>query len=143
MKGKMTGRTTGKTKGRIRRRPAKRKPSKQWQTRREFAVGVLIGLLLVGSLFLVAGCRLPASTAAEPAGGTDYVVFLDLSQSIRPDDRALMKRAMNDQIAPTLKACDHLLVTPITDRTMTDFHPLVDEALPPAPLFNSRADNLL
>jgi hypothetical protein len=146
MKGRtVKGRTVrGRTvKGKMRRRPAKGKPSAGWRNRREFAVGVLIGLLLVGSLFLVAGCRLPASTAAEPEGGTDYVVFLDLSQSIRPDDRALMKRALTDQIVPTLEAGDRLLIAPITDRTLTGFHPLVDETLPPMPLFNGWTDNLL
>jgi hypothetical protein len=50
-----------KTKGRKakesvnRRSVTKAKPSTEWQTRRDYAVGVLIGLLLVGSLFLVTG----------------------------------------------------------------------------------------
>jgi len=132
-----------KVKGRMKRQPAKGKPSKGWRTRREFAVGVLIGLLLVGSLFLVTGCRLSASTAAEPEGGTDYVVFLDLSQSIRSDDRALMKRALTDQIVPTLEAGDRLLIASITDRTLTGFHPLVDETLPSMPAFSGWTDNLL
>jgi len=124
------------------RKPSKQKPSKSWRARRDYAVGVLIGLVLVGSLFLVAGCRLSTTTAAEPAG-TDYVVFLDLSQSIRADDRALMKSALTDQIVPTLEAGDHLLIASITDRTLTGFHPLVDESLPPTPLFNGWTDNLL
>jgi hypothetical protein len=126
-----------------RRSATKAKPSKAWRTRREFAVGVLIGLLLVGSLFLVTGCRLSASTAAEPEGGTEYVVFLDLSQSIRSDDRSLMKGALTDQIVPTLEAGDRLLIASITDRTLTGFHPLVDETLPSMPAFSGWTDNLL
>jgi hypothetical protein len=124
------------------RRLAKRKPSKRLQTHRDFFVGVLIGLLLVGSLVLVAGCRLSTSTAAEPEG-TEYVVFLDLSQSIRADDRALLKEALTEQIVPTLEAGDRLLIAPITDRTLTGFHPLVDATLPPMPTFNGWTDNLL
>jgi len=113
------------------------------RTRRDFVIGVLIGLLLVGSLFLVAGCRLSASTAAEPEVGTDYVVFLDLSLSIHSDDRTLMKNALTDQIIPTLQPGDRLIVASITDRTMTGFHPLIDETLPPMPAFNGWTDNLL
>jgi len=120
-----------------------RRGTKQ-RKRFEFAVGVLIGLLLVGSLLLVAGCRLSTSSAAEPRiVGTDYVVFLDLSMSVRADDRALMKSALTDQIIPTLVDGDHLVVASITDRTMTGFHPLVDESLPPTPDFNGWTDNLL
>jgi hypothetical protein len=37
------------------RRPAKRKPVTGWRARRDYAVGILIGLLLVGSVFMVAG----------------------------------------------------------------------------------------
>lgn len=133
-----------KTKGSVKRRSTtKAKPSREWRTRREYAVGVLIGLLLVGSLFLVTGCRLSASTAAEPEGGTEYVVFLDLSQSIRSDDRALMKGALTDQIVPTLEAGDRLLIASISDRTLTGFHPLVDETLPSMPAFSGWTDNLL
>ncbi|HTP41749.1 MAG TPA: hypothetical protein VML36_04960 [Nitrospiria bacterium] len=119
-----------------------RRGSRQ-QGRIDFAIGVLIGLLLVAGLLLMAGCRLSASTAAEPQVGTDYVVFLDLSMSVRADDRALMKSALTEQIIPTLVAGDHLVIASITDRTMTGFHPLVDESLPPTPDFNGWTDNLL
>ena len=37
------------------RRPSKRTSLKGWRARRDFALGVLIGLLMVGSVFLVAG----------------------------------------------------------------------------------------
>jgi hypothetical protein len=124
------------------RKPSKQKAFKGWRARFDYAVGVLIGLLLVGSLFLVAGCRLSTSTAAEP-GGTEYVVFLDLSQSIRADDRAILKEALTGQIVPTLEPGDRLLIAPITDRTLTGFHPLVDATLPPMPGFNGWTDNLL
>jgi hypothetical protein len=120
----------------------RRSPAVRRRERRDYAVGLLIGLLLVVGLFLIAGCRLSASTAAE-LPGTEYVVFVDLSQSIRPEDQKLFTAALTDQIIPTLEAGDRLLIAPITDRTLTGFSPLIDVTLPPLPPFNGWTDNLL
>jgi hypothetical protein len=100
----------------------------------------LRGLILL-SLLLATGC-LSASTASETQG-TEYVVFVDFSGSIRPDDQALYKDALTTQIIPTLEPGDRLLIAPITDRTLTGFHPLVDVTLPPMPTFSGWKDNLL
>jgi hypothetical protein len=120
----------------------RRSPAQRRRERRGYAVGLLIGLLLVVGLFLLTGCRLSTSTAAE-LPGTEYVVFVDLSQSIRPEDQKLFTAALTEQIIPTLEAGDRLLIAPITDRTLTGFHPLIDVTLPPVPPFNGWTDNLL
>lgn len=99
-----------------------------------------LGVLLLG-LLLAAGC-LPVSNASEPTG-TEYVVFVDLSQSIRQEDQALFKEALTEEIIPTMGPGDRLLIAPITDRTLTGFRPLVDVTLPPMPAFNGWKDNLL
>ncbi|MEW6325773.1 MAG: hypothetical protein AB1515_10360 [Nitrospirota bacterium] len=120
----------------------RRSPTARRRERRDYALGLLIGLLLMGGFFLLVGCRLSATAAGEPPG-TEYVVFVDLSQSIRLEDRKLFTEALTTQIIPTLQPGDRLLVAPITDRTLTGFRPLIDVTLPALPPFNGWTDNLL
>jgi hypothetical protein len=100
----------------------------------------LVGLVLpVAAVF--AGCT-QSSQATSPRG-TTVVVFLDLSASIRGEAKSLLERDLAGQIVPALSAGDRLVIVPINDRTLTEFHPLVDVTFPPRPPFNGWLDNML
>ncbi len=99
-----------------------------------------LGLILQGLLGAV-GCT-PASQAIAP-GGSEIVVFVDFSQSIRTKDKGLFEQELATQILPSLAPGDRILIAPITDRTLTEFRPLAEADLPSQPKFNGWLDNLL
>jgi hypothetical protein len=100
------------------------------------------GVLLAGSILLAAGCTSSSSQATEPRG-TAIVVFVDFSSSVRKADLALFEQELTTQIIPSLSAGDRILIAPITDRTLTEFRPLVDVSLAAKPQFNGWLDNVL
>ena len=100
----------------------------------------LLGLLM--PLLLAAwGCT-QTSVASTPEG-TEYVVFVDFSDSIRKDGHNLFLEDLTRQIIPTLAAGDHILIAAISDKTLTAFRPLVEETFPAQPRFNGWSQNLL
>ena len=105
--------------------------------------GITLWILvfLTGVVPLTSGCS-PSSQASTPRG-TEIVVFVDFSDSTKKADRVLYEQAVTDQILPTLSAGDRLLIAPINDKTLTEFHPLVEATLPPKPVFNGWLDNVL
>ncbi len=97
--------------------------------------------LIIEGLLLAAGCA-PSSQATTPRG-TDIVIFIDFSASVQGPDRALLKQDLVTQIIPSLSAGDRIVIAPINDKTLTDFHPLVEVNLPPKPEFNGWLDNVM
>ncbi len=100
----------------------------------------ILALIMEGWL-LTAGCA-PSSQATTPRG-TDIVIFIDFSASIQGQDRALLEQDIVTQIIPSLSAGDRIVIAPINDKTLTDFHPLVEATLPPKPEFNGWLDNVM
>jgi hypothetical protein len=98
------------------------------------------GALLL-ALALTAGCA-PATPTAL-ARGTAVVIFVDFSESLRPEDLAAFRAEIEREILPTLVAGDRLLIAPIHDRTLTDFRPLLDTNLPALPTFSGWLDNVM
>lgn len=99
-------------------------------------------LVLVMQGFLLAtGCT-PSSQAAARRG-TAIVIFVDFSQSIQSEARALFRQDIENRITPSLSAGDRILIAPIHDKTLTEFRPLVEATFPPKPTFNGWFDNVL
>ncbi len=96
-------------------------------------------LALGGSL--LTGCFLSAESTAEK--GKEIVIFVDFSGSIGTQNRALIEEDFSDAIIPSLSAGDRILVAPINEKTLTSFHPLLDETFPPMPKFNGWLDNTM
>ncbi len=96
--------------------------------------------LLAGAL-LLAGCT--RSSQATVGRGTEVVVFVDFSGSVKSDARALFEADLENQILPSLAAGDRLLVAAINDKTLSDFRPLVEATLPRKPEFNGWLDNVM
>lgn len=101
----------------------------------------LVLIMTMGGFLPAAGCTLSSETTGQP--GTDIVVFVDFSRSIDRADRALFEQDFTDRIIPSLSPGDRILIAPINDKTLTDFHPLLEETLPPTPEFNGWLDNVL
>jgi len=99
-------------------------------------------MLLAASILLAAGCTSSSSQATEPRA-TAIVVFVDFSSSVSKADLALFQQELTTQIIPSLSAGDRILIAPITERTLTDFRPLVDVTLSAKPQFNGWLDNVL
>jgi len=99
-------------------------------------------VLFMGAAPLTGGCS-SSTTQASPPSGTEVVVFVDFSDSTRKQDRALYEQAITNQILPSLSAGDRILIAPINDKTLTEFHPLVETTLPAKPMFNGWLDNSL
>jgi hypothetical protein len=93
------------------------------------------------SVLVLAGCT--RSPIAQRAPGTEVVVFIDFSGSINKADKALYQHDLLNLIVPSLGAGDRLLIAAISDKTFTDFHPLVEETFPAKPQFNGWMDNTL
>lgn len=91
--------------------------------------------------FLTTGCS-PSSQAAARRG-TAVVIFVDFSQSIRSETKALFRQDIEHRIIPSLSAGDRILIAPINDKTLTEFSPLVEATFPPRPTFNGWFDNVL
>jgi hypothetical protein len=100
-----------------------------------------VGVLAAPGLLLLAGCT--PSSHATVTNGTEVVVFVDFSGSIRSDQRALFEKDLQGQIIPSLGAGDRILIAPINDKTLAEFRPLVEATLPRKPEFNGWFDNVL
>jgi hypothetical protein len=96
-------------------------------------------LLIVSSFFAPAA----VSVAAEAHPPTAVVVFVDFSASIHGPSRAAYRRELETMILPFLGAGDRILIAPIHDKTLTEFRPLAEAALPAMPQFNGFVDNTL
>lgn len=55
----------------------------------------------------------------------------------------MLKQDIVTKIIPSLSAGDRIVIAPITDKTLTDFHPLVEVTFPPKPDFNGWLDNMM
>lgn len=100
-----------------------------------------LGLIVtLGALLALAGCEQSSQETTE-TNGTDIVIFIDFSQSIAGGSKALFERDFTNRIIPSLVAGDRILIAPINDKTLTQFHPLLDETLPPKPEFDGWFDN--
>jgi len=102
----------------------------------------LVLIVTMGALLPTAGCTRASEETTDPRG-TAIVIFIDFSQSIGRSDRALFKQDFTNHIVPTLSAGDRILIAPINDKTLTAFHPLLDETFPPKPEFDGWFDNTL
>ena len=98
-------------------------------------------VLIMQGWLLTAGCA-PSSQATAPRG-TDFVIFIDFSASIQAQDRALLEQDIVTQIIPSLSSGDRIVIAPINDKTLTDFHPLAEATFPPKPKFNGWLDNVM
>jgi hypothetical protein len=109
-----------------------------------FSVGIQMGILvlLISGVSLILGCS-SSSTQASTPSRTEIIVFVDFSDSTRKQDRVLYEQAIADQIIPSLSEGHRFLIGPITDKTLTEFHPLVEATFPPKPSFNGWLDNVL
>ncbi len=110
-------------------------------TLRTVARNIVLIITMVALLPAV-GCT---GSSQETTGtrGTDIVIFIDFSQSIGRGDKVLFEQDFSDRIIPSLSAGDRILVAPINDKTLTDFHPLLDETFPPKPVFDGWLDNTI
>ena len=104
------------------------------------AIRYLVLIVTLGALLQVAGCEQSSQETTE-TNGTDIVIFIDFSQSIAGGSKALFERDFTNRIIPSLVAGDRILIAPINDKTLTQFHPLLDETLPPKPEFDGWFDN--
>jgi hypothetical protein len=99
-------------------------------------------LRLLACFMLAGGACTPALPPAS-SPGSQVVVFVDFSSSIQKADKALFEQDLLNVIVPSLGEGDRLLIAPISDRTFTDFHPIVEATFPPKPHFNGWMDNTL
>jgi hypothetical protein len=100
-------------------------------------------LLLMFALpaLLLTGCT--KTSQAEVQRGTAVVIFVDFSDSIGGTDRLGFKREIEKQILPWLQPGDSIMIAPITDKTMTEFRPLVEADLPARPQFSGWVNNVM
>jgi hypothetical protein len=108
---------------------------------RPAALSRVLRSLLAVSALLAGACTGPVTPTASP--GTEVVVFIDFSASVRPADKALFKQDLMNVIIPSLAEGDRLIIAAISDRTFTDFHPIVEATFPSKPQFNGWLDNTL
>jgi len=92
-------------------------------------------------LLLMIGCT--PSSHATASSGKAVVIFVDFSESVRGPARRLFQGDLEAQILPSLSAGDRILIAPINDKTLTEFHPLVETTLPRKPEFNGWLDNVM
>lgn len=101
----------------------------------------LLLLFALPALLLTTGCT--RASQAEAQRGTAVVVFVDFSESIGGTDRAGFKREIEKQVLPWLQPGDSIMIAPITDKTLTEFRPLVEAELPARPQFNGWVNNVM
>src|SRR5437879_13192134 len=89
--------------------------------------------LLAGAL-LLAGCT--RSSQATVGRGTEVVVFVDFSGSVKSDARALFATDLENQILPSLVAGDRLLLAALNDKTPSASAPLGQDTQPRQPAVN-------
>lgn len=99
------------------------------------AVLVAVGFLLTTACFV--------SMESTASAGKNIIIFVDYSESIRAENRALIARDFENSIIPSLSAGDRILVAPINEKTLTNFHPVLDATLPSKPEFSGWSDNTL
>src|SRR5687767_15530009 len=104
-------------------------------------IAELLLLFALPALVLTTGCT--KSSQAEAQRGTAVVIFVDFSESIGGADRAGFKREIEKQVLPWLQPGDSILIAPITDKTLTEFRPLVEADLPARPQFNGWVNNVM
>jgi hypothetical protein len=104
-------------------------------------IAELLLLFALPAIVLTAGCT-KASQADAPRG-TAVVIFVDFSDSIGGADRSGFKREIDKQILPWLQPGDSIMIAPITDKTLTEFRPLVEAELPVRPHFNGWVNNVM
>jgi len=100
----------------------------------------IAALAAAGSL-LATACFV--SVESPEAVGKEIIIFVDFSQSMGPENRALIEQDFEKLIIPSLEAGDQLLVAPINEQTLTSFYPLLAETFPKKPEFNGWFDNTL
>jgi hypothetical protein len=98
-------------------------------------------LLLALPALLLTGCT--KASQADVQRGTAVVIFVDFSESIGGADRAGFKREIEKQVLPWLQPGDSIMIAPITDKTLTEFRPLVEAELPARPQFNGWVNNVM
>jgi hypothetical protein len=98
-------------------------------------------LLLALPALVLAGCT--KASQADAQRGTAVLVFVDFSESIGGPDRAGFKRELEKQVLPWLQPGDSIMIAPITDKTLTEFRPLVEAELPARPQFNGWVNNVM
>ena len=101
----------------------------------------LLLLFALPALVLSTGCT--KSTQAETRPGTAVVIFVDFSESIGGTDRSGFQRELDRQVLPWLQPGDSIMIAPITDKTLTEFRPLVEAELPARPQFNGWVNNVM
>jgi hypothetical protein len=104
-------------------------------------IAELLLLLALPALLLTTACT--KSTQAEARPGTAVVIFVDFSDSIGGTDRSGFQRELDKQVLPWLQPGDSLMMAPITDKTLTEFRPLVEADLPARPQFNGWVNNVM
>jgi hypothetical protein len=100
-----------------------------------------VAVLVAGGFLLTTACFVSMESTAS--GGKKIIIFLDYSESIRAENRALIAQDFESSIIPSLSAGDRILVAPINEKTLTNFHPVLDETLPSMPEFSGWSDNTL
>lgn len=104
-------------------------------------IAELLLLFALPALVLTTGCT--KSTQAEAQRGTAVVIFVDFSESIGGTDRAGFKRELEKLVLPWLQPGDSIMISPITDKTLTEFRPMVEAELPARPQFNGWVNNVM
>jgi len=97
--------------------------------------------LIMGGVLLATGY--PSSSLATTHPGMDLIIFVDFSGSIRKEDKKSFEQDLTKRIIPSLSAGDRILVAPITEKTLTDFRPLIEVDFPPKPAFNGFMQNTM
>ncbi len=104
-------------------------------------------MVTITASIMMAGCLLATACKAPPEFATDraneVIIFIDFSQSIRRDTKALFQTDLERFILPSLHAGDRLIIAPINDKTFTSFHPIIEETFPDEPKFDGWNDNIL
>lgn len=106
---------------------------------RRMTAWILVAMM--PGFLLAAGCT--PSSQATARRGTAIVIFIDFSESIRSENRALFVEDIEHRILPSLSAGDRILIAPITDKTLTEFRSLAEATFPPKPEFSGWVDNVL
>lgn len=104
-------------------------------------IAELLLLFALPAIVLTAGCT--KASQADAQRGTAVVIFVDFSDSIGGTDRSGFKREIEKQILPWLQPGDSIMIAPITDKTLTEFRPLVEAELPARPQFNGWVNNVM
>ena len=104
-------------------------------------IAELLLLFALPAIVLTAGCT--KTSQADGQRGTAVLIFVDFSDSIGGNDRSGFKREIEKQILPWLQPGDSIMIAPITDKTLTEFRPLVEAELPARPQFNGWVNNVM